>query len=448
MKGIMKLYFLVKLSVLLMLAFSLCSWQSYPVDEVPAFPGAQGAGKYSTGGRGGEVVLVTNLNDEGPGSLRKAIRKHGPRIIVFRVAGNIELKSSLDVNNGDVTIAGQTAPGDGICLTGHAMKVKGDNVIVRYLRVRPGDTAGIELDAFTCKDNRNVIIDHCSFSWGTDEVCSVYDNENTTLQYCIVSESFNNSVHHKGEHGYGGIWGGKTTSFIGNLLAHHVSRNPRLQGSRYHKQPEKERSELVNNIIYNWRSKCIYAGEEGNYNIIGNYFKPGPATEHSAVRELLEPYAPFGNFYIANNALEGSPEITEDNLKGISIDADPEPNLFVDAPFRISDFSAMVATTAYTQILEHVGAGFRRDSVDLRIVVEVRSGTATYGNNGIIVTQEDVGGWPQLMPGTIPGDRDGDGMPDEWEEANGLDPDCHEDHNQYTLSNAYTNVEVWINHLT
>lgn len=416
-------------------------------EKLLAFPGAEGAGKYTSGGRGGIVYTVTNLNDDGPGSLRKGIRKKGPRIIVFAVSGYIDLQSQLVINNDDITIAGQSAPGQGICLRGYGLRINANNVIVRYLKIRPGDASQSELDALTGMRHKNIIVDHCSLSWATDEVCSLYENENFTLQWCLIAESLNESYHSKGNHGYGGIWGGQKATFHHNLLAHHTSRNPRLQGSRWHKTPEIEKAEIVNNVIYNWKSKSIYGGEAGNYKIVANYFKPGPATGDKASRCILEPYAPYSNFELRDNVVLGQEDIIENNNFGIKAEADFAEMYIVSQPIMVSDYQIENATDAYDRVLAHVGANLFRDVVDQRIINEVKNGTSGQGHNGIINSQEDVGGWPDIPYEKGPLDSDNDGMPDAWEISNGLNPNESSDAITNELNDHYTNIEFFLNSL-
>lgn len=414
---------------------------------IPAFPGAEGAGKYTSGGRGGQVYIVTNLNDSGEGSLRKGVQKKGPRTIVFAVSGNIKLERPLFINNDSITIAGQSAPGKGICLTGYGISVKANNVIIRYIRVRPGDEHPIEQDAINGMKNKNLIIDHCSFSWGTDEACTFYKNENTTVQWCIISESLNLSHHFKGEHGYGGIWGGNKATFHHNLLAHHTSRNPRLQGSRGLTEGEVELAELMNNVIYNYRSKATYGGEGGCYNMIGNYYKPGPATKKDERTLFVEPYKPVGKYYLSGNVIEGAPEVNKNNRKGINPESGKAKKIAIKSPFSISDFKASSAQDAFNAVINNAGASKSRDEVDVRILNETRTGTTTYGVNGIINSQKEVGGWPDLSGGVAPADADEDGMPDTWEEDNGLDPKNPDDYNGYDLDEQFTNIEMYLNEL-
>lgn len=410
-----------------------------------AFPGAEGFGKYTTGGRGGKVVVVTNLNDEGPGSLRHALRMKEPRIVVFAVAGTIELKSSLDINHGDLTIAGQSAPGQGITLRNYPMKIKGDNVIVRYLRFRMGDKKAYQGDAISANGQKNIIIDHASMSWGTDEGASFYNNENFTLQWSIISESLNESVHEKGAHGYGGIWGGRGASFHHNLLAHLKSRTPRFSGSKTTANRAGELVDFRNNVIYNWKDNSVYGGEKGQYNLVSNYYKPGPATAKSKRDRIVEPYAPYGQFYVADNYVEGAPEVSRENRKGVDIEH-PDSAL-VAVAFEVAEVTEQPAEEAYALVLAQAGASQKRDGVDDRIIRETRSGSATYGKQGIIDSQEEVGGWPVLQTGTTPADQDQDGMPNRWEQQHKLDPENAADASLYTLSKEYTNVEMYLNGL-
>ncbi|MDR1417010.1 MAG: GDSL-type esterase/lipase family protein, partial [Prevotellaceae bacterium] len=277
-----------------------------------AFPSAEGFGMYTQGGRGGKVIYVTNLNDNGPGSLREAVKAKGARTVLFKVSGNIELQSPLVVSESHITIAGQSAPGDGITVAGYPVKLQADQIIVRYLRFRLGDANQVTDDAMSGSRQKNIIIDHCSMSWSTDECGSFYNNESFTLQWCLLSESLVASVHAKGAHGYGGIWGGMGASFHHNLLAHHSSRNPRFCGARYHEATANtEWVDFRNNVIYNWGFNSSYAGENGQHNIVNNYYKPGPATRKSVGHRIIEAWQSkdrggfhdFGKFYIEGNAM-------------------------------------------------------------------------------------------------------------------------------------------------
>jgi len=419
--------------------------------KIPAFPGAEGFGKYVTGGRGGKVYIVSNLNDDGPGSLREAIGKKEPRIILFSVSGTIQLKSQLDIKNGDLTIAGQSAPGDGICVRDYSVRVNADNVIIRYMRFRMGDKMKFQNDAIYGMRHKNIIIDHCSMSWSTDECASFYDNENFTMQWCIIAESLNVSIHEKGEHGYGGIWGGMGASFHHNLLADHNSRNPRFCGARYHQQPAREIVDFRNNVIFNWGINSSYAGERGNYNMINNFYKPGPATPKSKINRIVNPWSPFGKFYVSGNAMYGNPKVTTMNWNGgVQFEkADETDSVFLGKPISVAPVATQSPRDAYDAVLQKAGANLKRDAVDRRIVEEVNSGKAPYGRdkNGIIDSQEDVGGWPELKSVPAAPDADHDGMPDAWERSHNLDPSNVADASLYMLDPGYTNIEVYLNGL-
>lgn len=420
-----------------------------------AFPGAEGFGRFTTGGRGGEVIYVTNLNDHGPGSLRAAINAVGARYILFKVSGTIELKSDLEIKNGDLTIAGQTAPGDGITIRNYSTSIEASNVIIRFLRFRMGDAAGNEGDALGGRYQEDIMIDHCSISWATDENASFYSNENFTMQWCIISESLNNSIHHKGIHGYGGIWGGAPATFHHNLLAHNNSRNPRFSGSSTTSNSSDELTDFRNNVIYNWYGNSTYGGESpGRFNMVNNYYKAGPATPGSKQYRIIEPYEPYGSFYIDGNYVVGSNDITEDNWNGGVQYRDggcPEEEIRQQEPFDFQIGHTHTAQKAYRKVLAYAGVSLHRDSVDVRIIKEVRNGTATYegsktGLPGIIDSQEDVGGWPELESKPAPTDTDKDGMPDNWEEKKGLNPN-EPNTNGHDLSEVYCNVEVYLHSL-
>ncbi len=413
-----------------------------------AFPDAEGCGRFASGGRGGRVIYVTNRNDSGPGSLREALTGYDePRMILFSVSGTIYLESSIEVDKGNFTLAGQSAPGEGICIAGHGMDIEADQVIIRYMRFRPGDIGGDETDALTIKRSTQVMVDHCSMSWSTDETCSCYDNTHFTLQWCIVSESLDLSVHRKGEHGYGGIWGGMNASFHHNLLAHHTSRNPRLHGSRYHKHPELEKAEIVNNVVYNWEKKCIYAGEEGAYSITGNYFVPGPATKKSKAQEILEPWEPFSMYYFEQNTIEGYPQLTQNNYRAITEDHPLPDSCFLPARPDLSGLVPEPAEHAYRNVLLHAGASLYRDRIDQRIVLEVENKTFHFGTKGIINSQNETEGWPELKSEAAPADSDGDGMPDSWEKEHGFDPTNPADGASIDPSSGYSNLEIYLNTL-
>lgn len=410
-----------------------------------AFPTAQGYGQFATGGRGGFVYKVTNLNDDGEGSLRKGILKNGARIIVFEVSGTIELTKKLDINKGDLTILGQTAPGDGITLKGYPVTIKADNVIVRYLRFRMGDTHQIEGDALGCRDTNHVIIDHCSISWGTDENASFYNNKNFTLQWCIISEALNRSVHKKGAHGYGGIWGGVMASFHHNLLAHNNSRNPRFSGSKTTQNSENEMVDFRNNVIYNWGENSIYGGEKGQYNIINNYYKSGPATTSSKLDRIVSPSEPYGQFYVDGNYVYGYDTISQNNWNGGVQCEHPEQARLMQPVNDSSNVITQSAEKAMELVLQKGGASLKKDTVDLRIVENVANGTASY-KNGIIDSQNQIGGWPNLLTEKAKKDSDNDGIPDVWESQHGLDPQTN-DSELNSLNSHYSNIEVYANSL-
>ncbi|MBN1182028.1 MAG: pectate lyase [Bacteroidales bacterium] len=433
--------------------------QNIPKGQILAFPEAEGYGKYTSGGRGGIVLEVTNLNDDGPGSFRNAINTDTMRTIVFKVSGIIELKTPLEINFGNLTIAGQTAPGDGICIKNWGVQLLADNIIIRYMRFRPGDKMKAEVDALFSKGNKNIIIDHCSMSWATDEVGSFYDNENFTLQWCIISESLNESYHWKGEHGYGGIWGGKGATFHHNLLASHSSRNPRFCGSRYHDIPEEEIVDYRNNVIFNWGKNSAYGGEAGSQNMVANYYKPGPATKGFKKYRIVGPSfdfinksinpdtVPLGYWYITDNYVEGNSKVSANNwdggVQGLSEEQVNKARLTQPVPFV--PINEQKATEAYQLVLQNAGAILpKRDLVDQRIINEVKTGKTKF-KNGIIDSQVDVGGWPEYHPSPTLTDRDHDGMPDEWEMIHGLNPDNEEDRNGDSDGDGYTNLEEYLN---
>jgi hypothetical protein len=454
---------------------------------LPAFPSAEGFGRIATGGRGGVVYHVTTLNDNSSaGSFRYAVNQPGVRTIVFDVSGTIHLTAQLRLGKGNVTIAGQTAPGDGICLADYPFVISADNVIIRYMHFRMGDVYAQEADGLGGMDHKNIIVDHCSISWSTDECCSVYGNENMTIQWCMIYQSLRQSVNKKGTHGYGGNWGGKYASYHHNLLAHHDSRTPRL-GPRPGTQ-EYEWMDFRNNVIYNWAGNGCYGGEGMKVNIVNNYYKPGPATntKGGAVKYRIAKigirttayctaspsFAPmlhvWGKFYVDGNYIVGNSEVTNDNwTKGIyaQISNSECDNLFTSVtkdtiklttPLDAGVVTTQTATDAYSLVLNYAGCSLRRDTLDKIVVNDTRNATATFGSSsgykGLIDSQSEVTipgtdtPWPTLASTIASADTDGDGMPDVWENAHGLNPT---DASDGTLTNAdgFTNLEVYLNSL-
>ena len=441
--------------------------------SVPAFPGAEGYGAMTRGGRGGKVIIVTNLNDSGPGSLRQACEAEGSRIVVFAVSGTITLEKRLRISNPYITIAGQTAPGDGICIRKYPIGIYTSEVIIRYIRVRLGDEATDDADAISSRYNKNIILDHVSASWSIDETVSIYHCENVTIQWCLISESLYNAGHVKGVHGFGGIWGSNRSTYHHNLLAHHTSRNPRFaSGCGY--------NDFRNNVVYNWGYNSAYGGEKQQkdderfnfavINIVANYYKPGPATRpgKSSYR-IVNPSSNnsdnnFGKWYVADNVVHSSPAVTTDNWNG---GVQPQggdahiTGLRLHQPFDATPINQQTAEEAYAAVLESVGAALpKRDAIDARIVDETRNGYATYEGAtykskrrvpdesqkcGIIDSQEDVGGWPHLKSLPAPLDSDADGMPDAWEKRYGFDPHHASNASEDTDNDGYTDIEEYLN---
>ncbi len=453
--------------------------QQIPLDatpaKVPAFPGAEGYGSVAIGGRGGQVIAVTNLNDSGPGSLREACTSKGPRTVVFRVSGTITLKSPLKISNPYITIAGQTASGDGICLKDYPLIIDASEVIVRYLRVRMGQASGNDYDSVGGRGQKNVIVDHVSASWSIDETMSIYHCENLTVQWCMITESLYNAGHVKGSHGFGGIWGGNYNSYHHNLIAHHTSRNPRWASACGF-------NDFRNNVVYNWGGNSTYGGEKGDrpdtntpqvnpttINMVANYYKPGPATVPGDIsHRIVNPSSrkgveDYGKWYVADNVFEGNETVTANNWNGGVQAEGGEATLAaikLDNAWPTLPINQQTAQEAYNSVLEQAGASLSRDSIDIRIIDEVRGGYATYEGaaykkndrvsdpskkTGIIDSPADVGGWPELKSLPAPADTDGDGMPDEWEIKHGLNPNAPSDGPQDKDTDGYTNIEEYLN---
>lgn len=505
--------------------------------QAPAFPGAEGHGRFVTGGRGGKIFHVTNLNDSGTGSFRDAV-KSGKRIIVFDVAGVIALKSDLKIAD-NITILGQTAPSPGITLRYYTVQ-PGSNNIIRFIRIRRGQEKNINdgADASWQRNKTGIIYDHCSLSWSIDEVASFYDNNNFTMQWCTVAESLTNPGHSKGAHGYGGIWGGKLASFHHNFVAHLMNRGPRFNGARYgwtgyttnkdydtykwQNTVQAENVDFRNCVMYNAQGTCYGGPGGGQINIVNNYYKAGPShslkgttlnglkvdvstgkergsqdritlvtlsTKDNSDKNHPELYDMTSRYYINGNTTEttkGSKTANKD-WKGVSYDKgipslngeyySPDAKNFygdavahttisgkscvkikMDKPAPIGQVTTHSAAEAYEKVLAYAGASLYRDEVDARYMEETRTGTATYKGSitnspGIIDKVSDVKGYTETNFGTgsrpAGFDTDKDGIPDEWEKANGLNPNDASDALTYSLDKKgyYTNIEVYANSL-
>ena len=478
---------------MLLSGLCLAATAVFAQEKTPAFPGAEGFGRYVSGGRGGNVYHVTSLADDGTeGTLRWALGKSGAKTIVFDVSGTIHLQSGLNISIGNVTIAGQTAPGDGICVADYPVAIKANNVIVRYMRFRLGNknvllNGADGWDAFGGMDQENIIVDHCSVSWSIDECLSVLGNKNTTVQWCLVAQSLVNSGHSKGAHGYGGNWGGSGASFHHNLIAHHGSRTPRL-GPRPTTQLD-ERMDMRNNVIYNFGGNGCYGGEGMTVNIVNNYYKPGPGTSTDkkgyriagiGIRtqsyvDTYPAYAPalhlWGKYFVTGNYNTKYSSVNNDNWTyGIinQIDASGCDGTFTAETkdsIKLAEPMDFVATTthsaddAYDRVLDYAGASLSRDSFDELMVSDARNGAASYTGKGLskgfVNSQddnrpadaaEDWSAWPTLNSAAAPVDTDGDGRPDEWEKSNGLDPSDPSD-GKTIGTDGYSNLENYLNSL-
>ncbi len=511
----------MKKSFLTLIACAIASLAM--ADDVPAFPGAEGHGRYVTGGRSdkGKVYHVTNLKNSGTGSLRWALSQSGPRTIVFDVGGIIALQSDLTIS-ANTTILGQTAPAPGITLRYYTVRPNGNNIIMRFIRIRRGEEKNVNdgADATWARGFTGMVLDHCSFSWSIDEIASFYDNQNFTMQWCTLGEALANPGHSKGEHSYGGIWGGKNASFHHNFLCHMQNRVPRFCGARYAEEYAKYdktkysnpiQAEIVdfrNCVMYNWgQGNGCYGGTGGgNINIVNNYYKAGQATKNKtrvtqisvATSDNAEgsPYLGYTARYFINGnyvTAAGTPENYDWNgviydsgtytIDGEKYCADAKHlygenvtykqntsgtdcvRIKLDEPTLIGEVTTHTAQNAYNKVLENCGVSLYRDGVDARYMEEASKGTTTYtgsatvdgkGNPvthypGIIDKVADQGTYELESTSRPEGfDTDGDGIPDAWETANGLNPNDASDGKTYTLDTTkgwYTNLEVYANSL-
>lgn len=498
----------------IILLFSICLFcLSTIAEDIPAFPGAEGHGRYVTGGRGAaKVVHVRNLNDKGTGSFRAAVSGNAKKIIVFDVAGVIPLASDVIIG-ANTTILGQTAPAPGITLRYYTVRPNGNNIIMRFIRCRRGQEKDINdgADATWARNLTGLIIDHCSLSWSIDEVASFYDNNNFTMQWCTIGESLNNAGHGKGAHGYGGIWGGKLASFHHNLICHVNNRSPRFNGARYRwngytnnklysqynweNYVQAENVDFRNCVIYNCGNGCYGGPGGGQVNIVNNYYKSGPAASTSLLTTVT--VGASGNstegdlvghtsrYYLSGNQINNKTDTGWSNVKyddgtytidgerwsldaehynGSDVTYKKNSNdkdcvrIRLEEPAPIGDMTTHSAASAYEKVLTYSGASLHPDDVDVRYFSETRNGTATYSGSvtkkkGRIDLVADVNGYTEANFGTGSRkegfDTDDDGIPDDWETANGLNPNDANDACTYTLDTKgwYTNLEVYANSL-
>ena len=427
---------------------------------VPAFATAEGHGRLAAGGRGGRVIAVTNLDDAGPGSLRAAVEADGPRTIVFRVGGTIPLKSKLIVRNPYVTIAGQTAPGDGICVRGYTFGCLGaHDVVIRHVRIRVGDESGETQDGTGLASCDHSIIDHCSVSWSIDEGVSSRGGRNITVQRCLVAEALNIANHRKYQpgkgHSFAGSISGDIGSFHHNLLAHCAGRNWSLAGGLTRGGKFAGRLDIRNNVFYNWENRTTDGGVKA-LTFVGNHYIPGPATRvfHLVKPDIGTPDDPQ-QYFIAGNRMLDRPQFDADNWAngGVVVAVEAIPRIKLERAFCPSLITEQSADEAYASVMADVGANRPAlDEHDRRILREVASRTVSVkgsrgGLPGIIDTQADVGGWPELKSGPAPADTDADGMPDAWEASHGLDPADAADAQRLPAGSDWTNLEVYLEHL-
>lgn len=465
-------------------------WAERPTDlpqaKIPSFPGAEGGGKYSFGGRGGKVMVVTSLDDRGPGTLREACETGGARIVVFNVAGNIKLKTPIIVMAPYITIAGQTAPGDGVVVSGESFWVNTHDVVIRHMRFRRGATDVTRRDdAFGGNPVGNIMIDHCSTSWGLDENISFYrhmfdaqDGQkerklptvNVTIQNTMSAQALDTY-----NHAFGSTLGGENCSFMRNLWANNAGRNPSIGWNGVFN--------FVNNVVYNWVHRSVDGGDySALYNIVNNYYKPGPLTPKDTplAYRMVKPesgrsklgYLVFGRVYCNGNIMEGNEKVTNDNWNGgVQVEDFPNTDQYTasmkwNEPFPMPELTVMSAEKAYDFVLDNVGANIpRRDIVDQRVVEQVRTGKVYYDaaadtinfyqfkhrrlpkdsyKQGIITDIRQVGGFPEYK-GESYKDTDKDGMPDAWEIKYKLNPNDASDAVKDSNGDGYTNIEKYIN---